>query len=56
MNAPYQKMGSKISIDKHTYNIEEILEMNPAYFNKIKFETVREGNPKYRPDDQHFRK
>ena len=31
-------MGSKISIDKHTSNIEEILEMNPAYFNKIKFE------------------
>ena len=31
-------MGSKISIDKHTSNIEDILEMNDVYFNKIKFE------------------
>ena len=31
-------MGSKISVDKHTSYIEDILEMSPAYFNKIKFE------------------
>jgi protein-tyrosine phosphatase len=31
-------MGSRISIDKHVSNIEDILEMNPGYFTKIKFE------------------
>lgn len=31
-------MGSKLSIDKHVSNIEDILEMNPAYFSKLKIE------------------
>lgn len=31
-------MGSKISIDKHTSSLEDILDMSPYYFNKIKFE------------------
>ena len=31
-------MGSKISIDKHVSNLEDILEMNPKYFLKLKFE------------------
>jgi len=31
-------MGSKISVDKHVSNIEDILEMNPLYFSKLKIE------------------
>jgi len=31
-------MGSKISIDKHVSNLEDILEMNPKFFAKLKFE------------------
>lgn len=31
-------MGGKISIDKHVSNLEEILEMNPKSFSKLKFE------------------
>lgn len=31
-------MGSKISIDKFVSNLEDILEMNPKYFSKLKFE------------------
>lgn len=31
-------MGSKISIDKHVSSIEDILNMNPNNFSKIKFE------------------
>jgi hypothetical protein len=31
-------MGTKLSIDKHVSNIEEILEMSPSYFTKLKFE------------------
>eukprot|EP01016_Furgasonia_blochmanni_P003180 TRINITY_DN11245_c0_g1_i1.p1 TRINITY_DN11245_c0_g1~~TRINITY_DN11245_c0_g1_i1.p1 ORF type:complete len:237 (-),score=30.72 TRINITY_DN11245_c0_g1_i1:34-744(-) len=31
-------MGSKISIDKHVSNINDILEMNPTYFSKVKFD------------------
>jgi len=31
-------MGSKISIDKHVSNIEDILEMNPTHFSKLKIE------------------
>lgn len=32
-------MGTKISIDKHVSQLDDILEMQPAYFNKIKFES-----------------
>lgn len=32
-------MGAKISIDKHVSNIEDILQMPPGYFDKIKFES-----------------
>lgn len=32
-------MGTKISIDKHVSQLDEILEMAPAYFDKIKFES-----------------
>lgn len=32
-------MGSKVSVDKHVSNLEDILEMSPAYFSsKLKFE------------------
>lgn len=31
-------MGSKISIDKHVSYLDDILEMNPKYFNKLKFD------------------
>lgn len=32
-------MGTKISIDKHVSNLEDILDMSPSYFDKIKFES-----------------
>ena len=32
-------MGTSISIDKHVSSLEDILEMTPAYFDKIKFES-----------------
>ena len=32
-------MGTKISIDKHVSNLDDILEMSPSYFDKIKFES-----------------
>jgi len=32
-------MGIKISIDKHVSNLEELLEMSPSYFSKLKFES-----------------
>lgn len=31
-------MGSKISIDKHVSSLEDILDMSPYYFSKVKFE------------------
>ena len=31
-------MGTKLSIDKHVSDLEEILSMNPSYFRKIKFQ------------------
>lgn len=31
-------MGSKISIDKHVSYLDDILEMNPKYFSKLKFD------------------
>lgn len=32
-------MGAKISIDKHVTALDDILEMSPSYFDKIKFES-----------------
>ena len=32
-------MGTSISIDKHVSSLDDILEMSPAYFDKIKFES-----------------
>lgn len=32
-------MGTKISIDKHVSTLEDVLEMAPSYFEKIKFES-----------------
>jgi hypothetical protein len=32
-------MGTSISIDKHVSSLDDILEMPPAYFDKIKFES-----------------
>jgi hypothetical protein len=32
-------MGTKISIDKHVSSLDDILDMPPAYFEKIKFES-----------------
>eukprot|EP00347_Sterkiella_histriomuscorum_P011735 403371304 len=32
-------MGTKISIDKHVSTLDDILEMPPSYFDKIKFES-----------------
>ncbi len=32
-------MGTKISIDKHVSSLDDILEMQPSYFEKIKFES-----------------
>lgn len=32
-------MGTSISIDKHVSSLDDILEMTPAYFDKIKFES-----------------
>lgn len=32
-------MGTKISIDKHVSSLDDILEMPPSYFEKIKFES-----------------
>jgi len=32
-------MGSKISIDKHVSSLDDILDMPPSYFEKIKFES-----------------
>lgn len=32
-------MGLKLSIDKHVSKLEDILEMQPNYFNKIQFES-----------------
>ena len=54
-------MGTSISIDKHVSSLDDILEMPPAYFDKIKFESkissditqhlkVRQLPPKYATD------
>jgi hypothetical protein len=32
-------MGIRVSIDKHVSNLEELLEMSPSYFSKLKFES-----------------
>jgi hypothetical protein len=32
-------MGTQISIDKHVSNLDDILEMQSSYFEKIKFES-----------------
>ena len=32
-------MGSKISIDKHISSLDDILDMSPTYFSKVKFES-----------------
>ena len=32
-------MGLKLSIDKHISQLDDILDMAPSYFNKIKFES-----------------
>jgi hypothetical protein len=32
-------MGTKLSIDKHISQLEDILEMSPNYFSKIRFES-----------------
>lgn len=32
-------MGSKISIDKHVSQLDDILELTPSYFEKIKYES-----------------
>jgi len=32
-------MGIKVSIDKHVSNLEELLEMSPSYFSRLKFES-----------------
>jgi len=32
-------MGTSISIDKHVSSLEDILEMSPNYFDKVKFES-----------------
>ena len=32
-------MGAKTSIDKHNSMLEDVLEMSPAYFDKIRFES-----------------
>lgn len=35
----YFKMGSKLSIDKHVSNLEDLLELNTEFLDKIKFES-----------------
>lgn len=32
-------MGTSLSIDKHVSSLDDILEMPPSYFDKIKFES-----------------
>ena len=32
-------MGSKISVDKHTSRLEDILDLNPKLLEKVKFES-----------------
>jgi hypothetical protein len=32
-------MGLRMSIDKHVSSLDELLDMNAAYFKKIKFES-----------------
>ena len=32
-------MGTKLSFDKHVSTLDDILEMSPSYFDKIKFES-----------------
>jgi len=32
-------MGISLSIDKHVSSLDDILEMSPSYFDKIKFES-----------------
>ena len=32
-------MGAKTSIDKHNSMLDDILEMSPSYFDKIRFES-----------------
>jgi hypothetical protein len=32
-------MGTSISIDKHVSSLDDILDMQPSYFEKIKFES-----------------
>ena len=33
-------MGSKISVDKHTSKLEDILDIDPRLLEKVKFETA----------------
>ena len=37
-------MGTNISIDKHVSSLDDILEMPPNYFDKIKFESKVSAN------------
>jgi len=32
-------MGTSISIDKHVSSLEDILDMSPNYYDKVKFES-----------------
>jgi hypothetical protein len=32
-------MGSRISVDKHVSNLQDILELNPKLLEKVKFES-----------------
>lgn len=32
-------MGSRISVDKHTSRLEDILDLNPKLLEKVKFES-----------------
>ena len=37
-------MGSSLSIDKHVTNLDDLLEMPPKYFSRIKFESKVSDN------------
>ena len=32
-------MGTRLSIDKHVSSLDELLDMSPQYFNRVKFES-----------------
>jgi len=32
-------MGPRLSIDKHVSSLDELLDMSPQYFNRVKFES-----------------